>query len=163
MAGSFYHLVWFSGENLNDSLFSQEAHERKYTVKLWSVSKYMSEKEASPEESTEPTTESGEDVGTEAAAPSTPKTKDKTAEEKPSDKGKQKRKEKPKTRAKLTVLQAAVLETIRERPQRAQAIQTIIRGVGGVEIPRNEIIRSLNELKGKGLVEKVSAKAWQAK
>ena len=43
------------------------------------------------------------------------------------------------------------------------AIQTIIRGAGGVDIPRNEIIRSLNELRDKGLVDKVTAKAWQAK
>ncbi len=68
-----------------------------------------------------------------------------------------------KARAKLTVLQAAVFETIRERPQRPQAIQTIIRSAGGVDIPRNEIIRSLNELRDKGLVDKVTAKAWQAK
>lgn len=68
-----------------------------------------------------------------------------------------------KSRAKLTVLQAAVFETIRERPQRPRAIQTIIRSAGGVDIPRNEIIRSLNELRDKGLVDKVTAKAWQAK
>ncbi len=77
---------------------------------------------------------------------------------------KKKRKEKaPRKRLKLTVLQAAILETIRERPQRPRAIQTIIQGVGGVEIPRNEIIRSLNELREKGLVEKISTKAWQTK
>jgi hypothetical protein len=63
----------------------------------------------------------------------------------------------------LSVLQAAVLETIRERPQRPRAIQTIIRGAGGVDIPRNEVVRSLNELKEKGLVEKATAKAWRAK
>ncbi len=68
-----------------------------------------------------------------------------------------------KSRAKLTVLQAAVFETIRERPQRPRAIQTIIRSAGGVDIPRNEIIRSLNELRDKGLVDKVTTKAWQAK
>lgn len=68
-----------------------------------------------------------------------------------------------KKRGKLTVLQAAVLETIRERPQRPRAIQTIIRGTGGVDVPRNEIIRSLNELREKGLVAKISTKAWQAK
>lgn len=75
-------------------------------------------------------------------------------------------KEKERTkrdRAHLSVLQAAVLETIRERPQRPRAIQTIIRGAGGVDIPRNEVIRSLNELKDKGLVEKTTAKAWRAK
>lgn len=77
-------------------------------------------------------------------------------EEKPKKKG-------SKKRAKLSVLQAAVLETIRERPQRPRAIQTIIRGTGGVDVPRNEIIRSLNELQAKGLVEKVTTKAWQAK
>ena len=84
-------------------------------------------------------------------------------EEEPEEEEKPKRKTTKKTRAKLTVLQAAVLETIRERPQRPRAIQTIIRSVGGVDIPRNEIIRSLNELRGKGLVDKVTAKAWQAK
>lgn len=68
-----------------------------------------------------------------------------------------------KKRAKLSVLQAAVLETIRDRPQRPRAIQTIIRGTGGVDVPRNEIIRSLNELRAKGLVDKVTTKAWQAK
>jgi len=130
----------------------------------WSVSEHMSEKEPSSEEPTETKPESAKDVETEVPTPSTtPKTKAGTVEEKPFEKEKPKRKEKPKSRAKLTVLQAAVLETIRERPQRAQAIQTIIRGVGGVEVPRNEIIRSLNELKEKGLIEKVSAKAWQAK
>lgn len=76
---------------------------------------------------------------------------------------KPKSKTRKKTRAKLTVLQAAVFETIRERPQRPRAIQTIIRSAGGVDIPRNEIIRSLNELRDKGLVDKVTAKAWQAK
>lgn len=68
-----------------------------------------------------------------------------------------------KERTKLSVLQAAVLETIRDRPQRPRAIQTIIRGAGGVEVPRNEILRSLNELREKGLVDKVTTKAWQAK
>lgn len=72
------------------------------------------------------------------------------------------KRKKGKKRAKLTVLQAVVLETIRDRPQRPRAIQTIIRGTGGVDIPRNDIIRSLNELKNKGLVEKVTTKAWQA-
>ncbi|MFX0169015.1 MAG: hypothetical protein ACFE89_06580 [Candidatus Hodarchaeota archaeon] len=75
---------------------------------------------------------------------------------------KSKRKRAPKKRTKLSVLQAAVLETIRERPQRPRAIQTIIFSAGGVDIPRNEVIRSLNELREKGLVEKVTAKAWQA-
>jgi hypothetical protein len=79
------------------------------------------------------------------------------------EKKKTKRKKPSKKREKLTVLQAAVLETVRERPQRPRAIQTIIHSAGGVEIPRNEIIRSLNELRDKGLVDKVSAKAWQAK
>lgn len=76
---------------------------------------------------------------------------------------KPKQKKPSKKREKLSVLQAAVLETIRERPQRPRAIQTIIRGTGGVDIPRNEIIRSLNELRDKGLVDKVTTKAWQAK
>jgi hypothetical protein len=84
-------------------------------------------------------------------------------DEEPEEVEKPKRKKTKKTRAKLTVLQAAVFETIRERPQRPRAIQTIIRGAGGVDIPRNEIIRSLNELRDKGLIDKVSAKAWQAK
>jgi hypothetical protein len=84
-------------------------------------------------------------------------------DEKPPKKRKKQKEKTPRKRVKLTVLQAAVLETIRERPQRPQAIQTIIRGVGGIEIPRNEIIRSLNELRKKGLVEKISTKAWQAK
>jgi hypothetical protein len=84
-------------------------------------------------------------------------------EEEPEEEEKPKRKATKKTRAKLTVLQAAVFETIRERPQRPRAIQTIIRSAGGVDIPRNEIIRSLNELRNKGLVDKVTAKAWQAK
>ena len=81
----------------------------------------------------------------------------------PKEKPKPKEKKPSKTRKRLTVLQAAVLETIRDRPQRPRAIQTIIRGVGGVEIPRNDIVRSLNELKKKGLVDKISGKAWQAK
>ncbi len=87
----------------------------------------------------------------------------KEAQKEPKKEKTPKEKKAPKKRAKLTVLQAAVLETIRERPQRPRAIQTIIRGIGGVEVPRNEIIRSLNELKGKGLVDKVTTKAWQAK
>ena len=82
----------------------------------------------------------------------------------PPPKEKAKRKEqKPSKRTRLTVLQAAVLETIRERAQRPRAIRTIIRGVGGVDVPQNEIIRSLNELKEMGLVDKVTSKAWQAK
>ena len=84
-------------------------------------------------------------------------------EEEPVEKEKPKGKKESKKRAKLSVLQAAVLETIREQPQRPRAIQTIIRGTGGIEIPRNEIIRSLNELREKGLVDKVTTKAWQAK
>jgi hypothetical protein len=83
-------------------------------------------------------------------------------EEAPVKKKKPKRKKGAKKRAKLSVLQAAVLETVRERPHRPRAIQTIIYSAGGVDIPRNEIIRSLNELRDKGLVEKVTAKAWQA-
>ena len=84
-------------------------------------------------------------------------------EEEPAEKEKPKGKKESKSRAKLSVLQAAVLETIREQPQRPRAIQTIIRGTGGIDIPRNEIIRSLNELLEKGLVDKVTTKAWQAK
>jgi hypothetical protein len=83
--------------------------------------------------------------------------------EEPVEKEKPKGKKESKKRAKLSVLQAAVLETIREQPQRPRAIQTIIRGTGGIDIPRNEIIRSLNELRQKGLVDKVTTKAWQAK
>jgi hypothetical protein len=84
-------------------------------------------------------------------------------EEEPVEKEKPKGKKESKKRAKLSVLQAAVLETIREQPQRPRAIQTIIRGTGGISIPRNDIIRSLNELRKKGLVDKVTTKAWQAK
>lgn len=84
-------------------------------------------------------------------------------DEEPEEEEEPKRKTTKKTRAKLTVLQAAVFETIRERPQRPRAIQTIIRSAGGVDIPRNEIIRSLNELRDKGLIDKVTTKAWQAK
>lgn len=83
--------------------------------------------------------------------------------EEPAKKKKAKGKKVSRERTKLSVLQAAVLETIREQPQRPRAIQTIIRGAGGVEVPRNEIIRSLNELREKGLVDKVTTKAWQAK
>jgi NCAIR mutase (PurE)-related protein len=83
-------------------------------------------------------------------------------EEAPVKEKKSKKKKVSKKRAKLSVLQAAVLETVRERPQRPRAIQTIIFSAGGVDIPRNEIIRSLNELREKRLVEKVTSKAWQA-
>jgi hypothetical protein len=84
-------------------------------------------------------------------------------EEEPIEEEKPSQTKSSKKRAKLSVLQAAVYESIRERPQRPRAIQTIIRGTGGVDIPRNEIIRSLNELREKGLVDKVTTKAWQAK
>jgi hypothetical protein len=98
------------------------------------------------------------------AAPTAPAPTAKAQEETPLPEEAPKEKEKTKRdRAHLSVLQAAVLETIRERPQRPRAIQTIIRGAGGVDIPRNEVIRSLNELKEKGLVEKTTAKAWRAK
>jgi len=73
------------------------------------------------------------------------------------------KKEKRRPRVRLTALQAAVLEAIRERAQRPRAIQHIIQSAGGVLIPRNDIIRCLNELKRKGLVEKVTKKAWKAK
>jgi hypothetical protein len=102
-----------------------------------------------PKEPAAPAAAAATDKVQEAAAP---------VEETPKEKEKTKR-----DRLHLSVLQAAVLETIRERPQRPRAIQTIIRGAGGVDIPRNEVIRCLNELKGKGLVEKTTAKAWQAK
>jgi len=115
------------------------------------VPKDEAPEEAEPQESIEeePVVEVPEEVVTDVD--------EEPEEEKP------KRKTTKKTRAKLTVLQAAIFETIRERPQRPRAIQTIIRSAGGVDIPRNEIIRSLNELRDKGLVDKVTAKAWQAK
>jgi hypothetical protein len=107
------------------------------------------------------------DTPTDEAVDPEPSREEAKVEETPSPppKEKVKRKEsKPaQRRTRLTVLQAAVLETIRERAQRPRAIRTIIRGVGGVDIPQNEIIRSLNELKEKGLVDKVTSKAWQAK
>jgi hypothetical protein len=116
------------------------------------VPKDEAPEEAEPQESIEeePVVEVPEEVVTDV-------------DEEPEEEEKPKRKTTKKTRAKLTVLQAAVFETIRERPQRPRAIQTIIRSAGGVDIPRNEIIRSLNELRDKGLVDKVTAKAWQAK
>jgi len=100
----------------------------------------------------------------EPAPPATPAPTGEAEEAAPSIEEPAKEKEKAKRdRLHLSVLQAAVLETIRDRPQRPRAIQTIIRGAGGVEIPRNEVVRSLNELKEKGLVEKTTAKAWRAK
>ncbi len=110
----------------------------------------MSEDDTPVDETIEPTPSSDEE-STEEAPPAA-KEKPKRKEEKPS-----------KGRTRLTVLQAAVLETIRERAQRPGAIRTIIRGVGGVDVPQNEIVRSLNELKEKGLADKVTAKAWQAR
>ena len=121
----------------------------------------MSEKETAPEG----IPDEAESKKTEKPVP---KSEDLTEEaeeiEEPPVKVDKKSKEKKvsKKRAKLSVLQAAGLETIRERPQRPRAIQTIIYSAGGVEIPRNEIIRSLNELREKGLVEKVTAQAWPA-
>ncbi len=113
----------------------------------------MSENGTPVDETEEPEPSSDESETVAVSPPSAPaKEKTKRREQKSS-----------KGRARLTVLQAAVLETIRERAQRPRAIRTIIRGVGGVDIPQNEIIRSLNELKEKGLVDKVTTKAWQAK
>jgi outer membrane biosynthesis protein TonB len=118
----------------------------------------MSKKDPAPEEtSTEP-----EKPTKEEAKPEDIEEPLDEMEEPPVEEKKPKRKKATKKRAKLSVLQAAVLETIRERPQRPRAIQTIISSAGGVDIPRNEIIRSLNELRDKGLVEKITAKAWQA-
>ncbi len=113
----------------------------------------MSENDTPTDETIEPKPSSDEE-GTEAVSPSAA-----PAKEKP----KRKEQASSRGRTRLTVLQAAVLETIRERAQRPRAIRTIISGVGGVDIPQNEIIRSLNELKEKGLVDKVTTKAWQAK
>ncbi|MFW9830917.1 MAG: hypothetical protein ACFFD8_04005 [Candidatus Thorarchaeota archaeon] len=122
----------------------------------------MAKKEVQPEElPDEPVEEKPDDE--EPAEPIPDEEIEEDLDDEPVVEEKSKKKKDSKKRAKLTVLQAAVLETIRERPQRPRAIQTIIRGTGGVEVPRNEIIRSLNELKNKGFVEKVSAKAWQAK
>lgn len=120
------------------------------------VCKPLSEKELPAEE---PIKESPEPKKKEKEPPVTEEEVDEEIEEPQEEKPKRK---KGKKRAKLTVLQAVVLETIRDSPQRPRAIQTIIRGTGGVNIPRNDIIRSLNELKNKGLVEKVTTKAWQA-
>ncbi len=119
----------------------------------------MSEKEAPTDKITEDATEEEpvEAPVEEAPAAKAPEADDDELIEE------EKGKKDSKKRGKLTVLQAAVLETIRERPQRPRAIQTIIRGTGGVDVPRNEIIRSLNELRDKGLVAKISTKAWQAK
>ena len=120
----------------------------------------MSEEETPSEETPkEPTAKEPEDESDVIE----PEVEGDDIDEEPIKEKKTKQKKTSKKRAKLTVLQAAVLETVRERPQRPRAIQTIIYSVGGVEIPRNEIIRSLNELRAKGLVDKVSAKAWQAK
>ncbi|MFW9986441.1 MAG: hypothetical protein ACFFDJ_07760 [Candidatus Odinarchaeota archaeon] len=120
----------------------------------------MSEEETPSEETPkEPTAEEPEDKPEVLE----PEEDSDDIDEEPIKEKKTKPKKTSKQRAKLTVLQAAVLETVRERPQRPRAIQTIIYSAGGVEIPRNEIIRSLNELRTKGLVDKVSAKAWQAK
>jgi len=84
-------------------------------------------------------------------------------EEEPKVAKREKEKRRRRTRPRLTALQAAVLETIRERAQRPRAIQHIIQSAGGALIPRNDIIRCLNQLKRKGLVEKVTKKAWKAK
>jgi hypothetical protein len=120
----------------------------------------MSKKDASPEEKpTEPEPEEPKDVAPKPEEVEEPLDE---MEEAPVKEKKSKKKKVSKKRAKLSVLQAAVFETIRERAQRPRAIQTIIFSAGGVDIPRNEIIRSLNELRKKGLVEKVTAKAWQA-
>lgn len=120
----------------------------------------MSKKDTAPEETpTEPEPEESKDVTTEPEAVEEPLDE---REEAPAKEKKPKKRRVSKKRAKLSVLQAAVLETVRERPQRPRAIQTIIFSAGGVDVPRNEIIRSLNELREKGLVEKVTAKAWQA-
>ena len=134
----------------------------------WSVSVRMPKKEKPSKKSAKPPAsakktkkpkEPKEPVVPAAAVPA-----GKAQEEAPPVEEVAKEKEKTKRdRLRLSVLQAAVLETIRERPQRPRAIQTIIRGTGGVDIPRNEVIRSLNELKEKGLVEKTTAKAWRAK
>ena len=125
----------------------------------------VSKKETPSEET--PTDPEPEEPEKEATTPDTSEEKveavKKEIKEEPAKKEKPKGKKESKTRAKLSVLQAAVLETIREQPQRPRAIQTIIRGTGGIDIPRNEIIRSLNELLEKGLVDKVTTKAWQAK
>ena len=120
----------------------------------------MSKKDAAPEEtSSEPEPKKAKDVAAEVEDLEEPLEE---MEEAPVKEKKPKRKKGAKKRAKLSALQAAVLETVRERSQRPRAIQTIIFSAGGVDIPRNEIIRSLNELREKGLVEKVTAKAWQA-
>jgi len=125
----------------------------------------VSKKEIPSEET--PTDPKPEEPEKEATSTDAPEEKveavNKEIKEEPAEKKKPKGKKESKTRAKLSVLQAAVLETIREQPQRPRAIQTIIRGTGGIDIPRNEIIRSLNELREKGLVDKVTTKAWQAK
>jgi hypothetical protein len=110
----------------------------------------MAENDTPVDETIDPKPSGDEDRAEEASPP---------AKEKP----KRKAQKSSRGRTRLTVLQAAVLETIRERAQRPRAIRTIIRGVGGVDVPQNEIVRSLNELREKGLVDKVTAKAWQAK
>ena len=121
----------------------------------------MSKKKASKEKKVEEP--APEEPEKEVTPDSVPEEEIIEAEDEPIEEDEPKAKKRSKTRAKLSVLQAAVLETIRERPQRPRAIQTIIRGTGGVDIPRNEIVRSLNELRDKGLVDKVTTKAWQAK
>jgi hypothetical protein len=126
----------------------------------------MSKKKAPKEKATEeavPEKTITEEIEKEEPVVEVPEEVEEADDEEPEEEEKPKRKKPSKSRAKLTVLQAAVIETIRERPQRPRAIQTIIRSAGGIDIPRNEIIRSLTELRQKGLVDKVSAKAWQAK
>ncbi|MFW9934313.1 MAG: hypothetical protein ACFFDU_02110 [Candidatus Thorarchaeota archaeon] len=117
----------------------------------------MSKKKTKLEEASEESTSEVEDTNNQLSD------EEEDEIEESAKKEKAKGKKVSKERTKLSVLQAAVLETIRDRPQRPRAIQTIIRGAGGVEVPRNEILRSLNELREKGLVDKVTTKAWQAK
>ena len=97
----------------------------------------MSENDTPVDETIEPKPSSDKD-GAEVVSPPPAPAKEKT---------KRREQKSSRGRTRLTVLQAAVLETIRERAQRPRAIRTIIRGVGGVDIPQNEIVRSLNELK----------------
>ncbi len=126
---------------------------RAPSIAPFGVCQVMSENDTPVDETIEPKPSSSEGGTEESSPPPTPA----------KEKAKRKEQKSSRGRTRLTVLQAAVLETIRERAQRPRAIRTIIRGVGGVDIPQNEIVRSLNELKEKGLVGKVTTKAWQAK
>ncbi|TFG12465.1 Lrp/AsnC family transcriptional regulator [Candidatus Thorarchaeota archaeon] len=62
----------------------------------------------------------------------------------------------------ISEIDKAILSAILEDSHRPSAITSIVNG-RGVNCTQNEVVKALNELEDKGLVERYTSKTWLAK